>query len=76
MIEEEETVAVRTPPMVPDRAIIEVPIHGLGFHTVFFVFTFVSHPKFFHVGLQYFHSAIPPGLSRSGGMADMMKHLN
>jgi molecular chaperone DnaJ len=30
IIEEEETVKVRIPPMVPDRTIIEVPIHGLG----------------------------------------------
>jgi molecular chaperone DnaJ len=35
MIEEEETVAVRTPPMVPDGANIDVPIHGLGFHNFF-----------------------------------------
>lgn len=35
MIEEEQTVSVRTPPMVPDRAIVEVPIHGLGLHNFF-----------------------------------------
>jgi molecular chaperone DnaJ len=35
MIEDEETVAVRTPSMMPDRAIIEVPIRGLGFHNFF-----------------------------------------
>jgi DnaJ-class molecular chaperone len=35
IIEEEATVSVRTPPMAPDRAVIEVPIHGLGFHNFF-----------------------------------------
>lgn len=35
MIEEEKTVAVLTPPMLPDRAIMEVPIDGLGFHNFF-----------------------------------------
>jgi molecular chaperone DnaJ len=32
IIEEEETVRIHVPPMVPDRTIIEVPIHGLGIH--------------------------------------------
>jgi molecular chaperone DnaJ len=34
-IEQEETVRVYIPPMVPDRAIIEVPIHGLGIHNFY-----------------------------------------
>jgi molecular chaperone DnaJ len=33
-IEEEETVSVRIPAMIPDRAVIEVRIHGLGIHNV------------------------------------------
>jgi molecular chaperone DnaJ len=35
IIEAEETVRVYIPPMVPDRAIIEVPIHGLGIHNFY-----------------------------------------
>jgi hypothetical protein len=35
MIEREMTVSVRIPPMVPDRAIIEVPIEGLGVHNFY-----------------------------------------
>ncbi len=35
IIEEEETVRVCIPPMVPDRTIIEVPIHGLGIHNFY-----------------------------------------
>ena len=35
IIEEGETVRVRIPPMVPDRTVIEVPIHGLGIHNFF-----------------------------------------
>jgi DnaJ-class molecular chaperone len=35
MIEEETTVSVRIPPMIPDRAIIEIPIEGLGVHNFF-----------------------------------------
>ena len=31
MIEQEATVRIRIPPMIPDRAIIEMPIHGLGY---------------------------------------------
>lgn len=34
-IEEEETVSVQIPAMIPDRAVIEVRIHGLGIHNVF-----------------------------------------
>jgi len=34
-IEGEETVTVRTPPMVHDRAIMEIPIHGLGVHNFY-----------------------------------------
>jgi DnaJ-class molecular chaperone len=34
-IEQEETVRVYIPPMAPDRAIIEVPIHGLGIHNFY-----------------------------------------
>jgi len=34
-IEQEETVRVYIPPMVPDRAMIEVPIHGLGIHNFY-----------------------------------------
>jgi DnaJ-class molecular chaperone len=32
MIEEEETVNVRIPPMVRDGTVLELPIHGLGIH--------------------------------------------
>jgi molecular chaperone DnaJ len=35
IIEEEETVRVCIPPMVPNRAVIEVPIHGLGIHNFY-----------------------------------------
>jgi molecular chaperone DnaJ len=35
IIEEEETVRVCIPPMVADRAVIEVPIHGLGIHNFY-----------------------------------------
>jgi DnaJ-class molecular chaperone len=34
-IEGEETVTVRIPPMVHDRAIVEIPIHGLGIHNFY-----------------------------------------
>jgi molecular chaperone DnaJ len=35
IIEEEETVRVGISPMVADRAVIEVPIHGLGIHNFY-----------------------------------------
>jgi molecular chaperone DnaJ len=35
MLEEEETVRIDIPPLVRDRAIIEVPIHGLGIHNFY-----------------------------------------
>jgi len=35
IIEEEKTVRVSIPPMVPDGTIIEVPIHGLGIHNFY-----------------------------------------
>jgi molecular chaperone DnaJ len=35
IIEEEETVRVCIPSMVADRAVIEVPIHGLGIHNFY-----------------------------------------
>jgi molecular chaperone DnaJ len=35
IIEEEETVRVCIPPMVADRVVIEVPIHGLGIHNFY-----------------------------------------
>jgi len=35
IIEAEETVCVRIPPMLPERSVIEVPIHGLGVHNLF-----------------------------------------
>jgi DnaJ-class molecular chaperone len=35
MIEDEETVRIRVPPLVPDRALIEVPMHGLGIHNFY-----------------------------------------
>ena len=34
-IEGEETVNIRVPPMVHDRAMVEVPIHGLGIHNFY-----------------------------------------
>ena len=34
-IEEEETVRIRIPAMIRDRAVVEVPIHGLGIHNFF-----------------------------------------
>jgi molecular chaperone DnaJ len=34
-IEEEETVRIRIPAMIRDRAVFEVPIHGLGIHNFF-----------------------------------------
>ncbi|MGE5303886.1 MAG: DnaJ domain-containing protein [Alphaproteobacteria bacterium] len=34
-IEGEEMVTVRVPPMVHDRAIMEIPIHGLGIHNFY-----------------------------------------
>jgi DnaJ-class molecular chaperone len=34
-IESEETVNIRIPPMVRDRAVIKVPIHGLGIHNFY-----------------------------------------
>jgi len=34
-IEAEKTIRVGIPPMVPDRTIIEVPIHGLGVHNFY-----------------------------------------
>ena len=30
-----ETVYVRIPPLLPERSVIEVPIHGLGVHNLF-----------------------------------------
>jgi molecular chaperone DnaJ len=38
IIEEEETVRVGISPMVADRAVIEVPIHGLGIHNFYLRF--------------------------------------
>ena len=35
MIEQEATVRIRIPPMIPDRAIIEMPIHGLDIHNFY-----------------------------------------
>lgn len=35
IIEQEKTVRVRIPRMVPDRAVTEVPIHGLGIHNFY-----------------------------------------
>jgi molecular chaperone DnaJ len=35
MLEEEETVRIDIPPLVRDRTIIEVPIHGLGIHNFY-----------------------------------------
>ncbi|HWP58912.1 MAG TPA: DnaJ domain-containing protein [Candidatus Acidoferrales bacterium] len=35
VIETEQTVRVRVPPMTPDRAVLEVPIHGLGVHNFY-----------------------------------------
>lgn len=35
IIEEEETVRIRVPAMIRDRAVVEVPIHGLGIHNFF-----------------------------------------
>jgi DnaJ-class molecular chaperone len=35
MIEEEETVNVRIPPMVRDGTVLELPIHGLGIHNFY-----------------------------------------
>jgi molecular chaperone DnaJ len=38
IIEAEETVCVRIPPMLPERSVIEVSIHGLGVHNLFLRF--------------------------------------
>jgi molecular chaperone DnaJ/curved DNA-binding protein len=35
MVEEEETVRIRIPPMVRDGTILEVPIRGLGIHNFY-----------------------------------------
>lgn len=35
IFEEEATVSFRIPPMTPDRAVIEMPIHGLGIHNFY-----------------------------------------
>jgi len=35
IFEQEATVRIRIPPMIPDRAIIEMPIHGLGIHNFY-----------------------------------------
>jgi DnaJ-class molecular chaperone len=35
IIEAEKTVRVLIPPMLPDRSVIEIPIHGLGVHNFF-----------------------------------------
>ena len=35
VIEAEKTVYVRIPPMLPERSVLEVPIHGLGIHNLF-----------------------------------------
>jgi hypothetical protein len=37
MVEEEETVRIRIPPMVRDGTILEVPIRGLGIHNFYSV---------------------------------------
>ena len=34
-MEAEKTVKVSIPPMVPDKTIIELPIHGLGIHNFY-----------------------------------------
>src|SRR5687767_3283529 len=34
-IEEEETVRIRIPAMIRDRAVVELPVHGLGIHNFF-----------------------------------------
>ena len=38
IIEAEETVCVRIPPLLPERSVFEVPIHGLGVHNLFLRF--------------------------------------
>jgi molecular chaperone DnaJ/curved DNA-binding protein len=35
IMEAEKTVKVSIPPMVPDKTIIELPIHGLGIHNFY-----------------------------------------
>jgi hypothetical protein len=37
VIEGERTVSLSIPPWVPDRTIIEVPIHGLGIHKFYLI---------------------------------------
>ena len=44
IIEAEENVCVRIPPMLPERSVIEVPTHGLGIHNLFLrLHTRISH---------------------------------
>jgi DnaJ-class molecular chaperone len=44
IIEAEKTVYVRMPPMLPERSVIAVPVHGLGIHNLFLrLHTRISH---------------------------------